>query len=72
MELGSKRYYRMTERVFSRVKNLEGKPPACVYCGRVLKVGDLVLSKPSGSGRNTIRYCDDCRKELRIWVDDSY
>ena len=64
-------YYVMTDFLYKKILTIEGEPPRCYNCGKILKPGSLVLTKlckPKSHSNKIRRYCEKCRKELKIWV----
>jgi len=61
----------MTEQIFKRIVDREGKIPSCEHCGKVLAPGTKVFSKPRRGRKIKMshpkRYCEECRRLLKIW-----
>jgi len=71
----NKSYYFMTSTTFKRIMSIEGKPPTCDCCGKILEPNNKqrILSKlrQSTSWRtaHSRRYCEPCRRKLKIWIE---
>ena len=50
-------------RSYSRWKNKYKEPPKCRVCGRVLKVGEIAVSK---RGKKVKHYCLECARKYNI------